>query len=94
MKSLYQDILEISEQVERLLFSGDLENLPSLLTERQKVFSKLDGDPHDVDGVVIKQILDCEERCKAFAIEKKEKLQKDILTTQNRKKLHQAYGKA
>lgn len=94
MKSLYQDILEISEQVERLLCSGDLGNLPSLLTERQQVFSKLNGVPQDEEGVLIKQILDCEERCKSLAMEKKKKLKKDIVTTQNRKKLHQAYGRA
>ena len=93
MTYTYKDILNLSEQMEQLLVSGQLEDLPHLLIERQKVFDMLDSDPQIEDGVFIEEILACEERCKALAVEKKKKLQKDMQTTQNSRQLHQAYGR-
>ena len=88
----YKKILQITEQIEVLLVSGELDSLQTLLQEREEAFLNLKEKPQQEVAEVIEKILKSEKRCMALALEKKKELRQDLKVTQNKKRLQQAYG--
>ena len=95
MKSLHENILDLTEKIEKQLGADlDLDTLLVLLIERRQIFNKLLASPLSEESeVIIKKILASEKRCVALAMDKKKQLQTDLQEARNRKRLHQAYGK-
>lgn len=86
MSALYTSILAIEHAIERCLDSGEIEEMIPLIRTRKKLFQAIDdaNEPRFIDMKMIRAIIDCEERCKEKAFQKKRKI------AQDRKRISQA----